>query len=133
MQIADVYVPELGKVNNEISLTAISSLLDPLLHTLANTSSTVLSERIRDSVFHPLLESNVTLDSDSEDSEPEDLKAVDGGKLSKRTRKEVKALINQKYVFANMNILLYAENYVFKVASLPDNEGIKESNREQIY
>jgi hypothetical protein len=75
----------------------------------------------------------VTLDSDSEDSEPEDLKAVDGGKLSKRTRKEVKALINQKYVFANMNILLYAENYVFKVASLPDNEGIKESNREQIY
>lgn len=133
MQIADVYVPELGKANNEISLTAISSLLEPLLHTLANTNSTVLSDRIRDSVFHPLLESNVTLDSDSEDSEPEDLKAVDGGKLSKRTRKEVKALINKKYIFANMNILLYAENYVFKVASLPENEGIRESNRELIY
>jgi hypothetical protein len=41
-----------------------------------------------------LLESNVTVDSDSEDSEPEDLTAVDGGQLSKKTRKEVKALIN---------------------------------------
>lgn len=41
-----------------------------------------------------MLESNVTPDSDSEDSEPEDLKAVDGGKMSKKTRKEVRALIN---------------------------------------
>jgi hypothetical protein len=72
----------------------------------------------------------VTVDSDSEDSEPEDLKAVDGGKLSKRSRKEIRALINQKYVFENMNILMYAENNIFQVAS--SNE-IVEGNREKLY
>jgi hypothetical protein len=71
-----------------------------------------------------LLESNVTVDSDSEDSEPEDLTAVDGGQLSKKTRKEVKALINKKFVFQNMNILMYADNYIFKTASKLHGEGI---------
>ena len=32
-----------------------------------------------------------------------------------------------------MNILIYAENYIFKVASLPAGEGILEDNREQLY
>ena len=32
-----------------------------------------------------------------------------------------------------MNILLYAENNIFKVASLPAGEGINESNREEMY
>jgi hypothetical protein len=64
------------------------------LDTLANTDSKPLQERVKDNIFHPLSESNVTQDSDSEDSEPENLHEVDGGKLSKRTRKEVKALIN---------------------------------------
>lgn len=100
------------------------------MHTLANSVSSLLRERLIDSIFHPLLESNVTQDSDSEDSEPEDLKAVDGGKMSKKTRKAVKALINQKYVFENMNILMYAENYIFKVASAPHDEGVTDSNRE---
>ena len=37
-----------------------------------------------------LLESNVTLpDSSDEESSEEDLSKVDGGKMSKRTRKEV--------------------------------------------
>lgn len=89
-----------------------------------------MTERITDSIFTPILQSNVTIDSDSEDSEPEDLKAVDGGKLSKRSRKEIKALINQKYVFENMNILMYAENNIFPVASSND---ILEGNREKIY
>lgn len=89
-----------------------------------------LTERITDSIFTPILQSNVTVDSDSEDSEPEDLKAVDGGKLSKRSRKEIRALINQKYVFENMNILMYAENNIFQVAS--SNE-IVEGNREKLY
>lgn len=70
------------------------------------------------------MESNVTQDSDSEDSEPEKLNEVDGGKMSKKTRKEVRALINQKFVFPNMNILMYADNYIFTVAKLPHNEGI---------
>ena len=134
LQIVDIFVAEMGKVNNQISLSSLSELLDPFLHTLANTTQSLLLERIRENIFHPLLQSNVTLDSESEeDSEPEDLKAVDGGKLSKKTRKEVMALINQKYVFHNMNILMYAENYIFKQASLPAGEGIIESNREELY
>lgn len=32
-----------------------------------------------------------------------------------------------------MNILMYAENYIFKVASSPAGEGILEGNREQLY
>jgi len=32
-----------------------------------------------------------------------------------------------------MNILIYAENYIFKKASLPADEGIIESNREELY
>jgi len=94
LQIVDVFVPEIGKIDNEISLTHLASLLSPFMDTLANTDSKPLQERIKDNIFHPLLESNVTQDSDSEDSEPENLHEVDGGKLSKRTRKEVKALIN---------------------------------------
>ena len=50
-------------------------------------------------------------------SEEENLAQVDGGKLSRRTRKEVMALINEKYVFPNFNILIYAENHIFPVAS----------------
>ena len=85
-------------------------------------------------IFTPLLESNVTTDSDSEDSEPEDLAKVDGGKLSKASRKAVKAIINQRYVFPNMNITLYAENYIFKVASREAGEGkILEDNRDKVY
>jgi len=50
--------------------------------------------------------------------------------MSKRTRKDLKAMINQKYVFEYMNILMYAENFIFKMASLPAGEGINEDNRE---
>jgi hypothetical protein len=100
LQLVDVMVPELGKVDNQINLTALATLLEPFLHTLANSTSSVLRERINENIFTPLLESNVTLDSsESEDSEPEDLRQVDGGKLSKSSRKAVKALINQKFVF----------------------------------
>ena len=49
-------------------------------------------------------------DESSSSSEEENLAQVDGGKLSRRTRKEVMALVNEKYVFPNFNILLYAEN-----------------------
>lgn len=133
LQFIDVFVPELGKVDNKISLASLSQLLQPFLHTLANTESSILKDRLTDSIFHPLLQSNVTEDSDSEDSEPEDLRAVDGGKLSKKTRKEVRALINQKFVFENMNILMYAENYIFRVASAPHGEGVTDSNREIMY
>ena len=53
-------------------------------------------------------------------------------------------LINTKYIFPNFNILLYADNFIFPVASAPaekaedDKENsskvsIREDNREQIY
>ena len=133
LQIVDVFVPEMGKVNSQISLTNMAAFLDPFLHTMATTRSQTILTRIRDGIFQPLLQSNVTEYSDSESSEEEDLKAVDGGKMSKRTRKELKKLINTKYVFEYMNILMYAENYIFKVASAPANEGVLEENREHIY
>jgi hypothetical protein len=86
------------------------------------------------------LESNVTLPNESDlSSDEEDLSKVDGGKLSKRTRKELMKMINTKYVFPNFNILLYAENYIFPVASAEakDSEDktlrIIEDNRETIY
>ena len=70
-------------------------------------------------VFDPLLESNVTQqdsdesDEDAETSEEEDLTQVDGGKLSKRTRTKVQAIVNEKYIFPSFNILIFAENYIF--------------------
>jgi len=133
LQIIDVFIPEMGKCNKEISLSNLSQMLDPFLHAMANTRSALVLERIKESIFQPLLESNVTIYEDSEDSEEEDLRTVDGGKMSKRTRKEMKALINTKYVFDYMNILMYAENYIFKAASMPAGEGIIEDNREKLY
>ena len=50
--------------------------------------------------------------------------------MSKRTRKEVLALVNQRYVFANFNVLMYAENWIFPQASKPD---ISDLNREELY
>lgn len=132
--MTDVFIPELGKINNQISLTNLAHLLNPFLEAMAMTRSQIIHERIRETIFKPLLQSNATDYSSSESSdEEEDLKAVDGGKMSKRTRKELKKMINTKYVFDYMNILMYAENYIFKVASAPAGEGIIESNRDSIY
>lgn len=50
--------------------------------------------------------------------------------MSKRTRKAVKAVLDEQYVFANFNILIYAENYVFPAAADRD---MKELNREELY
>ena len=85
---------------------------------LAKSDQYSLKERIIERVFEPLLESNVTdPGSDASSSEEEDLSKVDGGKLSKRSRKAVKAIIDQKYIFPAFNILIYAENYLFPAAS----------------
>ena len=40
------------------------------------------------------------------------------------------ALINKKYIFANFNVLMYAENYIFPLASSPE---IVDLNREELY
>lgn len=119
-----------------IGFEEIAQLIAPFLHTAATTTCRILADRIREKVFDSLLESNVTLPEESEiSSEEEDLTQVDGGKLSKKTRKELQQMINTKYVFPNFNILLYAENYIFPVASAPasDSTVISEDNRESIY
>ena len=135
MQIADVFVPELNKIDPDISLDNLAALLDPFLTTVATSNNKALLTRTTDRIFMKLLESNVTLpDSSDEESSEEDLSKVDGGKMSKRTRKEVEQMINQKYIFPSFNILIYAENFLFPRASAPETDGkIKESNREQVY
>lgn len=138
LQICDVYLPELCKTDGkDISFETIARLLQPFLHTAATSKCKILTERIREKVFNTLLESNVTLPSESDiSSDEEDLTKVDGGKLSKKTRKELLKMINTKYVFPNFNILLYAENYIFPVASATVDEKsskITEDNRESIY
>lgn len=110
MQICDVFLPELCKVDDQVSFETISALLRPFLTTLATSPYALFKERIVERVFDSLLESNITIPSDSESSGEEDLTKVDGGKFSRKTRKELKKLINTKYVFCNFNILLYAEN-----------------------
>lgn len=142
LQIGDIFLPELCKVDGQnISFEDLAHLLKPFIHTLATTKMGLLKERIREKVFDILLESNASIPSESdESSSEEDLTKVDGGKMSKRTRKDVMKLINTKYVFPNFNVLLYAENFIFPTASAPaissDNSSsliISEDNREQVY
>ena len=42
-------------------------------------------------------------------------------------------MLNQKFVFNSFNILIYAQNYILKVASETDTEITNEENREQLY
>lgn len=60
----------------------------------------------------PILENNITISEEEveseEDTENHENGWGDGGKLPKRTQKEILKMINQKYHFANFNILLFA-------------------------
>lgn len=95
LQISDVFIPELGKIDKDgLTLEQIAALLRPFLKTLAKSDQTALKERIVERIFEPLLESNVTEPASDESSEEENLALVDGGKLSKRSRKAVKAIID---------------------------------------
>ena len=60
-------------------------------------------------------------------------RTVDGGKMNPRTQKEIQDMLNQKFVFSGFNILIYAQNYILKVASETDTSVINEENREQLY
>lgn len=59
-----------------------------------------------------------------------DAKWVDGGKMNKKTEKEVLSMVNLKFHFPNFNILLFAQEYLFKYASAEDT---RELNREDLY
>ena len=53
--------------------------------------------------------------------------------MNPRTQKQVSELVNRKYVFSGFNILIYAQNYIFKFASSSDTSQPKEANRDQVY
>jgi len=88
LQITDVFVVELGKIDaKDISLETLAVLLKPFLTCMATSSSAILRERLKDRIFTPLLESNVTMpDSDDEESEEEPLYLLDQRKLQNKTR-----------------------------------------------
>jgi len=60
-------------------------------------------------------------------------RTVDGGKMMPKTVKEIEGILNTKYIFNSFNILIYAQNYILKVASETDTEITNEENREQLY
>jgi hypothetical protein len=78
-----VFVVELGKVDSDnIALDTLATLLTPFLNIYSRSQSWILRERMKDAVFMPLLESNVTMpDSDDSDSEEEPLYLLDQRKL----------------------------------------------------
>ena len=96
LQISDVFLQELNKVDAEgISYLNLATLLEPFLYALGNCSNTILLQRLREKVFAPLLENNVTPEEkeqeDTDDSsaeinyDPKKGKWVDGGKLPPKT------------------------------------------------
>ena len=102
---------------------------------LATIENKEIKERIINNIFHPILENNKTV-RESSDNEEEIAKQehyhrhVDGGKLPPKTVREIKEILDTKYIFSAFNILIYAQNYVLKMAS---QEGILEANRDEIY
>jgi len=49
-----------------------------------------------------------------------------------KTVKEIKAILNTKYIFNAFNILIYAQNYILKMASSTDG-AVTEDNRDTLY
>lgn len=77
----------------------LAALLDPFLAAIAQCRNGVLVQRIKDKIFLPLLENNITADDIEEESsksneEKNDNRWEDGGKLSKKTQKEILLMIN---------------------------------------
>ena len=124
LQICDVFLAELNKAGPEMSLDTLAAILQPFLHSLGKLEKGELSSRILEKIFYPLLDNNVTLPDEDEDEWLKEAeykhRHVDGGKLPPKTQLELKKLVNTKYKFPSFNILLYAQNYILKVASSKD-------------
>lgn len=140
LQICDVFVAEMNNIDSKASLERLAALLDPFLKALGQLSNGEIKERIIENIFHPLLENNKTEVVEDSSDEEERFKRlehrhryVDGGKMNPRTQKQVSELVNRKYVFSGFNILIYAQNYIFKFASSSDTSQPKEANRDQVY
>jgi hypothetical protein len=116
----------------------LASLLNPFLKALGAIGNREVKERISDNIFKPILENNKTVTEDSEEEAAELAKQewhhrhVDGGKLPPKTVVEIKAMLNQKYIFNAFNILIYAQNYILKIASSTDGV-VTEDNRDTLY
>lgn len=80
LQICDIFLQELNKVDSEnISFMNIANLLSPFLQTLANCRNRMLIERIKEQIFMPILENNITPEQENgEESEEESMIRKDG-------------------------------------------------------
>jgi hypothetical protein len=108
LQISDVFLQELNKVDKDgISLENLSSILEPFLYAMANCKNRILLDRISEKIFTPILENNTT-NNEEEEEEEKPKKWIDGGKLPAKTVKEILKMQNEKYIFPNFNILIYA-------------------------
>ena len=128
----------MNKVHADATLEVIAAVLAPYLKCIGVIENKELKDRIIEKVFTPLMENNKTEEEVSSDEEEMEKKEkwhryVDGGKLHPRTQKEIEKMVNTKYVFSGFNNLIYAQNYILKLASEEDAEKIKEENREALY
>lgn len=139
LQISDIFVQEMNKVDAEAPLDTLASLLNPFLRALGAIKNKEVKERISDNIFKPILENNKTQTEEDSEEEAAELakqewhhRHVDGGKLPPKTFVEIKKMLNLKYVFNAFNILIYAQNYILKMASSTDGVVI-EDNRDTLY
>jgi hypothetical protein len=117
-----VFIQELNKADADgISYKSIASILSPFLQALGTCKNRTLTQRVIEKVFEPLLDNNVTPENKSSDENETDdssseinydpqkgTKWVDGGKLPPKTQKEIQKMLDQRFHFANFNILLYS-------------------------
>lgn len=108
LQICDIFLQELNKSDSlNISYENLSAILDPFLYSIAHSSNKIIVERIIEKVFTPLLENNITQQSNNEESEnsddednkvinydPKKGKYIDGGKLPPKTQKEIQQMLD---------------------------------------
>jgi len=69
LQICDIFVQEVNKVDSDASLETLAELLDPFLEGLGSIENKEVKERISDNIFKPLLENNKTIKETSDDEE----------------------------------------------------------------
>lgn len=98
LQVSDIFLQELNKADaKDISYTNLATILEPFLFAVANCRNKILVQRIIDRIFLPILENNVTVEQINSEGEEEEIdyarKWVDGGKMSKKTEREVRKLV----------------------------------------
>jgi hypothetical protein len=99
LQICDIFVQEINKVDSQASLDTLASLLEPFLMSLGSITNREVKDRISDNIFKPLLENNKTIKEDSSDEEElvkleHHHRHVDGGKLPPKVVKELQEIID---------------------------------------